>query len=116
MLLRIEPDSARPRHTQLADQVREHIRSGAIAPGQRLPTARDVADSVEVNVHTVLRAYQTLRDEGLIELRRGRGAVVLGPSAAHRGVQAAVEALIQAAARAGLARADTLRLVEEAWR
>ncbi|MEU2050598.1 GntR family transcriptional regulator, partial [Streptomyces albidoflavus] len=49
---------------------------GGFAPGDRLPAARTLADSLGVNVHTVLRGYQQLRDEGLIELRRGRGAVV----------------------------------------
>ena len=39
--------------------------------------AEEVAAALGINMHTVLRAYQLLRDEGLIELRKGRGAVVL---------------------------------------
>ena len=44
--------------------------------GDRLPAAREVAQSLGINLHTVLRAYQQLREEGLVDLRRGRGAVV----------------------------------------
>ena len=76
MLLRIDPDSERPLFAQVADSVRMDAAVGALKPGDRLPAARDVASALGVNVHTVLRAYQDLRDEGLVELRRGRGAVV----------------------------------------
>ncbi|MFD5071220.1 GntR family transcriptional regulator, partial [Streptomyces sp. NPDC058369] len=57
---------------------------GAAAPGERLPAARVLAESLGVNVHTVLRGYQRLREEGLIELRRGRGAAVADGASPHR--------------------------------
>lgn len=50
--------------------------NGSVTDGERLPTAKALGDSLGVSLHTVLRAYQGLRDAGLIELRRGRGAVV----------------------------------------
>ncbi|MRG61177.1 GntR family transcriptional regulator [Agromyces sp. CFH 90414] len=76
MIIRIDPASGTPLFEQLVRAIRSEVIRGRVTAGERLPSARDLADSLEVNQHTVLHAYQTLRDEGLIELRRGRGAVV----------------------------------------
>jgi GntR family transcriptional regulator len=51
---------------------------GEARPGERLPPARDLARVIGVNANTVLRALRTLRDEGLLEFRRGRGITVAG--------------------------------------
>ncbi|PSK92421.1 DNA-binding transcriptional regulator YhcF (GntR family) [Haloactinopolyspora alba] len=77
MLFRLDPNSAEPLFAQIAAAVRGAVARGDVQPGERLPGARDLADSLGLNVHTVLRGYQQLRDEGLVELRRGRGAVVV---------------------------------------
>lgn len=78
MFVLIDPTAATPVFAQIAESITTQIATGTIATGTRLPAAKDLADSVGVNLHTVLRAYQELRDEGQVELRRGRGAVVVG--------------------------------------
>jgi GntR family transcriptional regulator len=78
MLIRVDRRAAGPLHNQVADAVRSAVLGGDAPRGQRLPAARELASSLGISLHTVLRAYQDLRDEGLIELRRGTGAVVIG--------------------------------------
>lgn len=92
MLIRLDHGSTVPLGDQIAAAIRGAIAGGSVRPGDRLPAARTLADSLGVNIHTVLRGYQRLRTEGLIELRRGRGAVVTtGGDEASRGRARLVE-------------------------
>ncbi|GAA3287946.1 GntR family transcriptional regulator [Arthrobacter citreus] len=84
MLIRLTPDNASPLHAQIADAIRQGIIEGSLVDGERLPAAKALGQSLGVSLHTVLHAYQDLRDHGLIELRRGRGAVVRAPETATR--------------------------------
>ncbi|MBE9374419.1 GntR family transcriptional regulator [Saccharopolyspora sp. HNM0983] len=77
MLLSVDLSDERPLHEQAADAVRRAIADGEIRPGDRLPPARDLAAALQINANTVLRALRGLRDEGLLEFRRGRGVTVL---------------------------------------
>lgn len=110
MLIRIDADSGRPLFEQVASSVRSGILAGRIRPGDRLPTAREVAEALEINLHTVLRAYQQLRDEGLIDLRRGRGAVVSASAAPLAELAGEVADLVHRAARLGIS-PDTLAAI-----
>jgi GntR family transcriptional regulator len=65
-------------HTQVAAEIRRAISEGEAKPGERLPPAKDLAAVLGVNTNTVLRALRGLRDEGLLEFRRGRGITVTG--------------------------------------
>ncbi|MFI5068680.1 MAG: GntR family transcriptional regulator [Streptosporangiales bacterium] len=101
MLIRVDPGSPAPLYQQIAQQIRGALAAGALVSGERLPPARDLAVALQVNVQTVLRAYAELRDEQLVEVRRGRGVTVLGqPDRAGLADQA--RRLIEAARDLGL--------------
>ena len=76
--MEIDPSSRVALHEQVAAAIRRAIADGEALPGERLPPARDLAAVLGVNANTVLRALRTLRDEGLLEFRRGRGVTVSG--------------------------------------
>jgi GntR family transcriptional regulator len=76
--LEIDPSSPVSLHEQVAATIRRAIAEGEARPGERLPPARDLASVLGVNANTVFRALRTLRDEGLLEFRRGRGVTVTG--------------------------------------
>jgi len=61
---------------QVAAEIRRAIAEGEARPGERLPPAKDLAAVLGVNTNTVLRSLRLLRDEGLLEFRRGRGISV----------------------------------------
>jgi GntR family transcriptional regulator len=65
-------------YEQVAGEIRRAIAEGEAKPGERLPPAKDLAAVLGVNTNTVLRALRILRDEGLLEFRRGRGISVAG--------------------------------------
>ncbi|MEH6378253.1 GntR family transcriptional regulator [Streptomyces sp. KLMMK] len=113
MLFRLDHGSPVPLGDQIAASVRGAIADAAVRPGERLPAARALADSLGVNVHTVLRGYQQLREEGLIELRRGRGAVVTAdPGAPGRArLTDGVRDLIAEARSLGLSDDEVMDLV-----
>jgi GntR family transcriptional regulator len=62
--------------TQLHDQIAAAVEKGVLKPGQRLPTARQVAVELRINVHTVQQAYDTLAEEGILTLLSGQGSFV----------------------------------------
>jgi GntR family transcriptional regulator len=78
MLESIDRSDPTPLHDQVAAQIRRAIADGEARPGQRLPPARDLAAVMAVNTNTVLRALRALREEGLLEFRRGLGVRVSG--------------------------------------
>jgi len=103
MLWRIDLTSVEPLYAQIVRQVHVALANGQLAPGDRLPPARELAESLDVNFHTVLSAYQNLRDDGTIELRRGRGAVVAADVPhAQAAVRSALRSFARAAETAGL--------------
>ena len=78
MFSRIRTGEPTALHDQVAAQIRRSIAEGDARPGDRLPPAKDLAAVMGVNANTVLRALRALRDEGLLEFRRGLGIRVSG--------------------------------------
>jgi len=76
MFLRIEKGSAVPISRQIADQIASLCASGGVRPGERLPSVRELARELAVNQNTILRVYERLCGEGLLEMRHGQGTFV----------------------------------------
>lgn len=112
MLWQIDSTARTPLYEQLAATIRRAVASGVLASGDRLPPARELAASLEVNMHTVLRAYQAARDEGLVELRRGRGAVVVGDADTTR-LRALLRDVVSEAGRHGLGPDDLATMLQK---
>ncbi|MGV8876519.1 MAG: GntR family transcriptional regulator [Rhodoglobus sp.] len=113
MLFRVDPASSASLADQIAVQVRTSIEHGTLVAGERLPPARDLARSLNINMHTVLRAYQMLRDDEIIEMRQGRGAWVRTDAAPGLiRVNELARQLVDEARKVGLSRTDVVRLIE----
>ncbi len=111
--LRVDYTSPVAIYAQVAAAVRREVAAGRVGRGDRLPAARDLADGLGINVHTVLKGYQELRDEGLVDLRRGRGAVVTARAVDVAGPRQAVIELVEQARRAGLGTDEVVQMVRE---
>jgi len=89
MILRIEKGSAVPISRQIGGQIATLCASGKLQAGERLPSVRELARELAVNQNTILRVYERLVSEGLLEMRHGQGTFVSthaqdGSLAAHR--------------------------------
>ncbi|MGA4841324.1 GntR family transcriptional regulator [Streptomyces sp. G45] len=111
MLLRLDTTNRAPLHEQIAGALRRAIAEGDHAPGDRLPSARDLSQALGVNANTTLRALRTLRDEGLLEFRRGRGVTVAEGARQRSALVDRVHDLVAEAARLGYGRADLIALI-----
>lgn len=80
MYIRIERGGSTPISRQIAEQVRAQCLAGLLQPGDCLPSVRQLARELVVNVNTVVRVYERLAAEGLVEMRHGDGTFVLPPS------------------------------------
>ncbi len=115
MLLRpVDLLSKQPLHEQVAGSIRRAILDDG-RPGERLPTAADIAAALGVNSNTALRALRSLRDEGIVEFRRGRG-VTITDNADRRGpLGALIEQVIDEARRAGFTAEEVVDMLEKRW-
>jgi GntR family transcriptional regulator len=109
--VKVDRNDSADLHEQVAAEIRRAIANGEASPGARLPPAKDLAAVIGVNTNTVLRALRTLRDEGLLEFRRGRGISVAG-SPERGAVVSRARDLVQFARSQGYGREDLLLLIE----
>ncbi len=113
-MITINLESAVPIVEQVRAEIRHAIASGALRPGDSLPTVRQLADDLGINLNTVARAYRLLENDGLVTSIRGRGSVVRSareaPAIAARSLQQrigqSIRALIADARLAGLERGE----------
>jgi DNA-binding GntR family transcriptional regulator len=100
-----------PVYLRVAADLRRSIAEGEAKPGQRLPPARDLAAVAGVNQNTMFRALRHLRDEGLLEFRRGRGIIVSGTP--ERGALILrTRELLDFARRQGFESDEVVRIIE----
>jgi len=106
-------DNGVPIYVQLREQIAAALGRGVLAPGARLPTMRQVAVALRIDLNTVQRAYAELERDGLITLARGRGSFVAeAPPPRGRGDAARQTAERLAAQAAAQARAAGIALDE----
>jgi GntR family transcriptional regulator len=110
-MLNVKVDKGDPTdlYEQVAGEIRRAIADGEAKPGERLPPAKDLLD---VNTNTVLRSLRLLRDEGLLEFRRGRGISVAGTPERGAVVQRARE-LVEFARRQGYRVDELVEIIED---
>lgn len=111
-LFSIATGSADPIYRQLIDQARRLVASGQLAPGDVLPSVRDIAQALAVNPMTVSKAYNMLETEGLFARRRGIGMLVADRRAGGRGMASRIALLRPTLERAAL-EAKQLELDQE---
>ncbi len=118
-LIRIDAGDGLPIYRQIVEQVKAAMASGALSPGDRLPSHRDLAHELVVAPLTVSRAYDLLEREGFLVRERGKGAFVAERLAAAResaeGLRERANALVRHARALGLSRKDAVEALRRAW-
>ena len=113
---RLNASSGVPLYVQLMEQVKHAVETGALRPGDQLPTIRALAQELVMNSNTVVRAYRELEHEGIVELRQGLGAVISSSVSAKakvmRQAQSIVESAIERLRSLGVTEQEMRRLFE----
>jgi GntR family transcriptional regulator len=118
-VLRIDLNDPRPLEDQIAIGLRQAIAQGSVGAGEDLPSVRQLAGDLGVHWNTVARAYRKLAAEGLLTVRRGRGAVTRDQPRSHARMGRAAlrdrfNHLVAAGLLGGLSRDDIAETFKEA--
>jgi DNA-binding transcriptional regulator YhcF (GntR family) len=109
-MIDLDSTSSTPPYEQIRAQFADHVTSGALQPGERLPTVRRLAEDLGVATNTVARAYRELEQSGVIETRGRAGSFVTGDQVMRKAKAAAVAYLAETKAL-GLSAAEAMTLV-----
>lgn len=116
MLITIDLAGDRPLYLQIAEGIADALAAGTLAPGDRLPPGRELAATLDVNLETVQRAYRRLVADGVATSRVGRGTRIVDDiDPTTLGVNAAVDAAVEAARSADVPLDRFLDLVRSRW-
>jgi len=110
--LKLSAADRTPLFEQVASAIRRAITEGDITAGERLPSAREIAAAFGVNANTVLRALRSLRNEGVLELRQGRGASVALDALKRSTVLFKARELVELSRREGYRRDELIQMIE----
>lgn len=121
MFIQLDFETDQPIYLQLVEQIIAGIAKKQLTPGERLPSVRNLAADIGINMHTVNKAYQELRQRGFIQIHRQRGVVVNpdGPPPADEiyifELKGTLHPLIAEAVARQLSRKDFLQLCDEIY-
>ncbi|MEJ8545674.1 GntR family transcriptional regulator [Brevibacillus borstelensis] len=121
---RIDPRSDIPIYQQIIQQIKEAVAKGLIAPGEKLPSVRELAGRIAINPNTIAKAYQELEREGVIETLRGRGTFAaalssgVGDEMKRRSIEGFMEKILVEAHYLQLGKEELLTMLQsmvEEW-
>ena len=117
MLMTFDFSSSVPLYQQLRNQVVIGIAEGKLKPGEKLPTIRTLAVESGINMMTVSKAYQLLKQEGYIETDRRSGAVITSGKIIHfpKEKEESLRLVLSEMRLAGMKKEDVLRLCERLY-
>jgi GntR family transcriptional regulator len=118
MLIVVDPHSGVPVYRQLMDQIKFHVASGLLKPGDELPSTRSLSAELGVNPMTISKAYGYLEREEVVERRPGRPLIVREPQTGGTRerrldqLEKGLEPAVRMAKQLGISKADALNLFD----
>ncbi|MDP3894856.1 GntR family transcriptional regulator [Nocardioides sp.] len=107
----LDPALTTPPYEQIRSQIEEHVATGELQPGDRLPTVRRLAGDLGIAANTVARAYRELEQAGVVETRGRGGSFIAGDRQARQATEAAAAYLARARAL-GLSADEAIEVVQ----
>lgn len=114
-LVVLDPTSAEAPYEQVRRQIAAAAEAGALPPGHKLPTVRQLAADLGLAVNTVARAYRELEADGVTETHGRRGTFVASTRSNDPGARAAAATYVRVVRRAGLSLDEALGMVDTEW-